>query len=660
MPTTCAVCQATATTTGAKLNFCSKCRNVAYCSTECQRADWTSHKSTCKDIAKILAQFKETDTGLLDTTEKYLKSIAVQKMMSPTGMGGQMEASYNMFGRMMGVGMPEDVPGKDLKQTLKSHNGIATCQGKIGELGLQRMDNWFARLEAAPLFPKDALSLLRHIENTWAGILSMRTNLDAEAKAFLDPLERVHGKTADIGAVFDKYLDASNMFDEIASRCLALANDERVRAALCGTNIVIKGLTKSAQWNNVVGTIANDGKTTSKSTPTLHWRVAINVPSKEKDMLLRLANVDYFGKGKKKVAGGTNGGGASGSGSGSGTSTGTARGGPVCRLCKQGSTPEKPLLKPCACRGRKATVHTQCLLQQCESRCVYGDPNHGGVADQTNASYVTRNKIGQSEHKKSPYIHCWDCHTRLVGDCAVALARADVVEKEKEVRDTGCDNVDIGVGLNNLAKTLCEEGGKKYLKEAEKAAKRSIKIKKRSPVCGPHHPSTAASLRTLAEIYGARGKKKEAVAHLREAVKILTKVHGKNDPQVAMSLNSLANALGNDTDEAMALMERCVVIGDQWLKESSEIAKLDVKGQVYVWWMNLGMGLFQRERRTFKGTVPEKALERHTKRLARSIELLTRAFGFCLNTFGKKNRETIHMKDCLKIAEAMLAAAKEQ
>lgn len=126
-----------------------------------------------------------------------------------------------------------------------------------------------------------------------------------------------------------------------------------------------------------------------------------------------------------------------------------------------------------------------------------------------------------------------------------------------------------------------------------------------------------------------------------------------------MSLTSLANALGNDTDEAMALMERCVVIGDQWLKESSDSVQLDVKGQVYVWWMNLGIGLFERERRTFKGTVPKKALVKHTKRLERSIELLTRAFVFCSKTFGKKNRETIHLKDCLKIAEAKLAAAKE-
>ena len=79
-------------------------------------------------------------------------------------------------------------------------------------------------------------------------------------------------------------------------------------------------------------------------------------------MLLRLTNLDYFGKGKsgkRNVASAT----ASGSGSGANTNAnggssggGSSSGGPVCRLCKQGSTSEKPLLKPCFCRGKKATV----------------------------------------------------------------------------------------------------------------------------------------------------------------------------------------------------------------------------------------------------------------------------------------------------------------
>ena len=72
-------------------------------------------------------------------------------------------------------------------------------------------------------------------------------------------------------------------------------------------------------------------------------------------------------------------------------------------------------------------VHTQCLLKQCESRCEYGDPN------QSSGGYLQNNTVGQEEYKESPYINCWECHTRLVGDCAIVLARADVIEKENQV-----------------------------------------------------------------------------------------------------------------------------------------------------------------------------------------------------------------------------------
>lgn len=34
--------------TGVTLKFCSRCRSASYCSTECQKADWPQHKSTCK------------------------------------------------------------------------------------------------------------------------------------------------------------------------------------------------------------------------------------------------------------------------------------------------------------------------------------------------------------------------------------------------------------------------------------------------------------------------------------------------------------------------------------------------------------------------------------------------------------------------------------
>ncbi|KII91804.1 hypothetical protein PLICRDRAFT_104569 [Plicaturopsis crispa FD-325 SS-3] len=38
-------------TRGAKLRKCSRCKEVSYCGEECQKADWTSHKQTCKKSA---------------------------------------------------------------------------------------------------------------------------------------------------------------------------------------------------------------------------------------------------------------------------------------------------------------------------------------------------------------------------------------------------------------------------------------------------------------------------------------------------------------------------------------------------------------------------------------------------------------------------------
>jgi hypothetical protein len=35
---------------GLKLSFCSACRSVSYCSRECQKADWKTHKVICKEL----------------------------------------------------------------------------------------------------------------------------------------------------------------------------------------------------------------------------------------------------------------------------------------------------------------------------------------------------------------------------------------------------------------------------------------------------------------------------------------------------------------------------------------------------------------------------------------------------------------------------------
>jgi len=41
-----------------KTLYCSRCRNVTYCSRECQKACWTTHKSYCDEDAAEIAEFE--------------------------------------------------------------------------------------------------------------------------------------------------------------------------------------------------------------------------------------------------------------------------------------------------------------------------------------------------------------------------------------------------------------------------------------------------------------------------------------------------------------------------------------------------------------------------------------------------------------------------
>jgi len=53
-----------------KTFYCSRCRGVAYCSSECQKADWTRHKSYCDRDATIKAEF---DAKQLDRSHDILR-----------------------------------------------------------------------------------------------------------------------------------------------------------------------------------------------------------------------------------------------------------------------------------------------------------------------------------------------------------------------------------------------------------------------------------------------------------------------------------------------------------------------------------------------------------------------------------------------------------
>src|SRR3989337_4344757 len=60
LPTTCRVCGKQTTT------VCSRCREIYYCGTEHQKADWKTHKLICKSQEKRLDSKQEKQEEILE------------------------------------------------------------------------------------------------------------------------------------------------------------------------------------------------------------------------------------------------------------------------------------------------------------------------------------------------------------------------------------------------------------------------------------------------------------------------------------------------------------------------------------------------------------------------------------------------------------------
>jgi hypothetical protein len=71
----CAICQKSGSGPNADqpLKACSRCHSVSYCSVECQRQDWKTHKPLCLDADTVLMEQMKNKTLSYDHFESIKK-----------------------------------------------------------------------------------------------------------------------------------------------------------------------------------------------------------------------------------------------------------------------------------------------------------------------------------------------------------------------------------------------------------------------------------------------------------------------------------------------------------------------------------------------------------------------------------------------------------
>jgi CHAT domain-containing protein len=101
--------------------------------------------------------------------------------------------------------------------------------------------------------------------------------------------------------------------------------------------------------------------------------------------------------------------------------------------------------------------------------------------------------------------------------------------------------------------------------EAEKALKRALEIKEKA--LGSDHPSVAASLQNLANVYGHEGKHADTESLYKRALAIREKALGVDHPEVASTTVSLANLYHQQGNYALAdeLYKRALVVKEKAL-----------------------------------------------------------------------------------------------
>ena len=78
LKTECSICKS-----NGKTRFCSRCETISYCSQECQRIDWPSHKSICL-VLKVQVDHRRNLMKLIDThMYKIILGLALLRKFRP-------------------------------------------------------------------------------------------------------------------------------------------------------------------------------------------------------------------------------------------------------------------------------------------------------------------------------------------------------------------------------------------------------------------------------------------------------------------------------------------------------------------------------------------------------------------------------------------------
>ncbi|KAJ7121027.1 hypothetical protein C8R44DRAFT_853348 [Mycena epipterygia] len=80
-------CSHTSESSAQKLRFCARCNVMRYCSIECQKTAWASHKKVCKDLGMIKASVMKLSGGGMGSLGKSLEKF--ERKASKLGFSGE-------------------------------------------------------------------------------------------------------------------------------------------------------------------------------------------------------------------------------------------------------------------------------------------------------------------------------------------------------------------------------------------------------------------------------------------------------------------------------------------------------------------------------------------------------------------------------------------